>query len=58
MLSCTSYRNRETFYLVTARTNLLKHSPIHFMCNNYNLIQNELDLFNCSLASIKRLLSL
>lgn len=50
-------RNRETFYLVTPRTNLLKASPIYVMCKNYNSLQNELDIFNCSLASIKNLLS-
>lgn len=50
-------RNRETFYLSTPRTNLLKLSPIHFMCKNYNSLQNELDIFNCSLASIRNLFS-
>lgn len=48
-------RNCETFYLPTPRTNLLKSSPLYFMCKNYNLLQDQLDIFNCSISSIKQL---
>ena len=48
-------RNCETFYLPTPRTNLLKFSPLYFMCKNYNLLQDQLDIFNCSISSIKQL---
>ena len=46
-------RNNDTFYFPTARINLQKFSPIFTMCRNYNLYQNNIDLFNCSNRDIK-----
>lgn len=48
-------RHHTTFYLARPRTNILNFSPLHFMCNTYNDLQDELDIFHSSVSSIKRL---
>lgn len=48
-------RHQLTFVLPTPRTNVLKHAPLYQLCDGYNKIQNLIDIFNCSLSSIKRL---
>lgn len=48
-----SSRDNVTFYLPTARTNILQHSPIYIMCNNCNLVGSRLDIFSCSLNDIR-----
>lgn len=50
-----SSRNPPTFYLPAQRTNALKFSPLHTMCNNYNLRQEQFDIFNSSRTAIKQL---
>lgn len=47
-------RNTLMFYLPTPRTNLLKFSPLYLMCENYNSLQNSLDIFNCKISTIKK----
>ena len=49
-----SSRNPQTFYLVRPRINVAKFSPLRRACNTYNTIQDQCDIFNCSLAEIKR----
>lgn len=49
-------RNPPTFYLPTPRINVNKYSPLHDLCNNYNKINSKLDVFNCSVAQIKKLI--
>lgn len=39
-------RQVQCFYLPTPRTNVLKYSPLYNMCENYNIRQNELDIFS------------
>lgn len=48
-------RNNITLYLAKSRTNLLKYSPLHFMCDNYNSLQDRVDIFNCSINKLKTL---
>lgn len=48
-------RNHRTFALPTPRTNALKFSPLHQICDKYNKIQDQLDIHTCTVASIKRL---
>lgn len=43
-----SARYAPTFFLPTAHTNLLLHSPIYFVCSTYNLICRYVDIFNCN----------
>ena len=50
-----SSRLNDTFYLPVARTNIKKHSPMHNMCNVYNNLRGSVDIFSCSLASLKKL---
>ena len=42
-----------TFYLTAPRSNMLKFSPLFFMCENCNNLQDRLDIFNCSYRSLK-----
>lgn len=51
----TSIRQNLTFYLPTPRTNLLKFSPLYFMCKSYHSVQSILDIFNCKKNAIKLL---
>jgi len=46
-------RHKQCFYLSTPRTNILKNSPLYRMCDNYNRCCGEIDVFTCSLKSIK-----
>lgn len=46
-------RAANTFHLPIPRTNMLKFSPLFFMCENCNKLQNRLDIFNCNIRSIK-----
>lgn len=48
-------RSFNTFALRTPRTNVLKFSPLFQACEKYHQVQNLLDIFECSVASIKRL---
>lgn len=50
----TSMRRQcETFYLKTAKTNILHYSPLHIMCRNYSTVQDSLDIYNSSVIKIK-----
>jgi Reverse transcriptase (RNA-dependent DNA polymerase) len=42
-----------TFYLKTARTNVLQFSPMHVMCANCNALGADLDIFKCSISDIR-----
>ena len=42
-----------TFYLTAPRSNILKFSPLFFMCENCNNLQDRLDIFNYSYRSLK-----
>lgn len=46
--------NRHTFKLPQSKTNLGQHSPIYRMCNSYNKIDHDYDLFFGSLTLSKR----
>lgn len=48
-------RQSPTFNLQTPRINVMKFSPLHQICNNYNSVQTKFDLFNCNVALIKNL---
>lgn len=48
-------RHVNTFYLATPRTNLLKFSPLYFICNTYNHLQDIIDIFHTNLKTIKNL---
>lgn len=49
----TASRQLELFFLPTPRTNVRKYSPLYNMCNIYNDRQGDVDIFSCSLASLK-----
>lgn len=51
-------RNNSLFYTSAARTNLLLNSPIHFMCQNYNLLASDCDIHFDSLSEIVRISNL
>ena len=42
------------FYPPTPRTNILKYSPLHRMCRSYDRVCHQIDIFSCSVASIKK----
>lgn len=42
------------FNIPTPRTNVLKYSPVHMMCNACNK-HSDIDLLNCSISDIRRL---
>lgn len=46
-------RNGNVFYMATPRTNILKCSPIYVVCDNYNAICTDIDIFNCSITALK-----
>jgi hypothetical protein len=46
-------RSSNTFYLSTSRTNVLINSPLNFMLRSYTSIENENDIFGCTLGHIK-----
>lgn len=46
-------RTTQVFYLPTPHTNILKDSPLFTICNNFNNLCSDLDIFNCSLNDIK-----
>jgi len=50
----SSARNPQTFYLTRPRTNINKFSPLRRACNLYNTVQNQCDVFSCSLAVMKK----
>jgi Reverse transcriptase (RNA-dependent DNA polymerase) len=52
-----SSRSEGTFYLPTARTNVLKFSPLYVMCNLCNEFGGKLDIFSCKINNIKALVS-
>lgn len=43
-----------TFYLATPRTNLLKFSPLFFMCENCNNLQDRVDIFSGNYSTLKK----
>lgn len=45
-----------TFYLKRANTNHQMNSPLYSMCNIYNMIQQNCDIFSISLRSLKHML--
>lgn len=45
-------RFQHTFYLTTPRTNVLKFSPLYFMCQNCNEFPN-IDIFNSNYNTLK-----
>lgn len=47
-------RSYNLFYLSTPRTNLLKHSPLHVMCSNFNSLPRDIDIFNCKINDLKQ----
>lgn len=49
----TMSRHSNVFYLATPRTNILKFSPIYVICDNHNAICGDIDIFNCTLNTIK-----
>lgn len=50
--------SRRTFALPTCRTNMLKHSSLYRMCDSYEKLKSEFDVFAISsLTSAKRLIS-
>lgn len=48
-------RYAQFFYLPTPRTNKLKFSPLYRMSDSYNRVHYKIDIFNCTVASIKQL---
>ena len=48
-------RSSSAFHLPTARTNLLTASPFYQMIQNYHMYEERLDIFACSIHSIKAL---
>lgn len=50
-----SAREQSTFQLSRTRTNIKHFSPLHRMCAAYNDKQNSIDIFHCSVASIKKM---
>lgn len=48
-----SSRHARVFYLKTARTNVLVHSPLHMAITSYHKVCNDLDIFSCSLSEIR-----
>lgn len=44
------------FYLPTPRTNILKFSPLYRLCDVYNKVCHQIDLYNCTVSSIRTLL--
>lgn len=48
-------RSNSAFHLPTARTNLLTASPFYQMIQNYHMYEERLDIFACSIHSIKAL---
>lgn len=44
------------FYLPTPRTNRLKFSPLYRLCDVYNRVSHQIDLYDCTVASIRTLL--
>lgn len=48
-----SSRQNSPFYLPTPRIDIQKYSPLYQLCRNYNKVADTLDIFNCTLASIK-----
>ena len=47
-------RHPSTFYCERPNNNILTRSPLYFMCNLFNNIGNDIDLFSDSLESIKK----
>lgn len=48
-------RRSQTFYLSIPHSNVLKFSPLFFMCENYNKNCEQFDIFFCSLNDIKQI---
>lgn len=48
-----SARSGGLFHLPTARTNVLVASPLYQMICNHSTIEDELDIFNCSVSDIR-----
>ena len=48
-------RSSQTFYLGIPHSNVLKFSPLHTMCNNYNKSCGLFDIFHSSINDIKKL---
>lgn len=48
-------RSTYTFYLPTATINVVKFSPLYFMCDLCNKYCRHIDIFHCTAAEIKRL---
>lgn len=46
-------RHKRCFYLRTPRTNILKFSPLYRICDIYDACCSRLDIFECSLSSIR-----
>lgn len=43
------------FYLPTPRTNKLKYSPLYRLCDVYNKVCHQIDIYSCTVASIRTL---
>lgn len=50
-----SSRHRALFSTSTPRTNVQRFSPLFQVCDNYNNLAKQFDIFHCSVASIKSL---
>ena len=51
-------RRADFFYLPTPRTNKLKFSPLYRLCDSYDRVHGQIDIFNCTVASIRQLILL
>lgn len=47
-------RNKNTFYTPTTRTNSASNSPLIRMLCSFGDVENELDIFNCTVRTIKQ----
>lgn len=49
-------RKADFFYLPTPRTNKLKFSPLYRLCDAYNRIHSQIDIFSCTVASLNQII--
>ena len=48
-------RDPRIFITAIPRTNVLKHSPLHRMCQLANQMRHKIDIFHCSFKDIRNL---
>ena len=48
-------RHATFFYPPTPRTNILKYSPLHRLCHSFDKVRHQIDIYSCSVASIRNL---